>query len=45
MRFLYGTIAFFGWVFLMAAIDPLMSNELALTTAAIVVAGTMAGGD
>lgn len=45
MRFIYGIVAFFAWLFLMAAIDPLMSDELALTTTAIVVAGAMAGGD
>lgn len=45
MRLLYGFIAMLIWLFLMAAIDPSMSNELALTTTAIIVAGVMAGGD
>ena len=45
MRLLYGFIAMLIWLLLMAAIDPSMSNELALTTTAIIVAGAMAGGD
>jgi hypothetical protein len=45
MRLFYAFIAFFVWLTVLAAIDPTMSNEFALGTLAIVVAGAMAGGD
>lgn len=45
MRFLYGFVALIAWLLLLDAVDPSMSDELALTTTAIVVAGAMAGGE
>ena len=44
MRFLYGFFAFMLWLLVLAAVDTSFSNEFVMATAAIVVAGAMAGG-
>ena len=49
MRFLYGFVALFLWVFLCAIVlgenISTISSEMQLLTSAIIIAGAMAGGD
>ena len=45
MRLIYGFIAFIVWLAILGTIDPALSNEFALGTSAIIVAGAMAGGN